>query len=87
MNDRMQIFLFIVVPLRNSIDNQFGIFNSKGTFSPHELKASNITDGTDDEHGNVKGCITSAHDGHGQEVEAIGAKYHVPDNPQMTRMI
>ena len=56
-------------------------------FSPHELKASNITDGTDDEHGNVKGCITSAHDGHGQEVKAIGAKYHVPDNPQMTRMI
>ena len=45
---------------------------------PHELKTPNVTDGTDYEHGNVKGCIASAHNSHGQKVQAIGTQYHVP---------
>ena len=45
---------------------------------PHELKTPNVTDGTDYEHCNVKGCIASAHNSHGQKVKPIGAQYHVP---------
>ena len=46
--------------------------------SPHELKTSNVADGTDYEHGDVKGGVVSAHNCHRQKVEAVGAQYHVP---------